>query len=252
MILLPKKIAILFFVLFTASMLFLGVFGYRVLGDADASQPEKADAERMLYISVVSVSVVIVVFLFFAGRTLSISRELDKMIELNKRGDFSPELSMKKLGRIGEKITLLYFSLNSLNEKKTLKISALSGLVDFLMDNVKSPLLITDVQGTIVYVNKLFIDKVEQSRAEIINTSVIDLFPDAPYRDTVLELDKRKSQVALTDPGTPFTLIGIQNRMNELSYVIWLIEGDVQMPVRNGQPEPAGARRLFLRRIFSR
>ncbi|MBT3272098.1 MAG: PAS domain-containing protein [Spirochaetales bacterium] len=253
MILLPKKVAILFFLLFTFSIIALGLYGYGAI--QDSGYPEsggKVEAERFLYIAIVGCSIIIIVFLFFAGRTLHISRELDKMIDLNKRGDFSPELSMKKLGRIGEQITLLYFSLNALNEKKGLKISALSGLVELLVDNLNSPLLVTDVQGTIVYVNRLFTEKLELNRAEIMNRNIGNVLPDAPFRDTVLELDKTNTPIELTDLKTPFTLFGVQNRKNELSYVLWLVEKAALLASNRQPAEIAGNRQGLMTRMFRR
>ncbi len=251
MILIRKGTALIFLLLFTASIAAIGIYGYRALDGGDSIE-FKALAERLLYMSVIGVSLVVVAFLTMAGRTLFLYRELDKMIELNKRGDFSPELSMKKLGPMGERITLLYFSLNSLNEKKTLKIGALSSLVEFLAEYAEIPLFVTDVQGRIVYVGREFVVQTEKTRSELLNRDVGEFFPDTPFRDLVLELDKQKSPIEVKERANPLTLVGIRNRMNELSYVVWIHRRGVQLPDGSSHTAQTYQKPNRLRRLFGR
>ena len=251
MILLRKGTAIIFLILFTASIAAIGIYGYQALG-AGGEIDHKALAERLLYLSIIGVTLVVAMFLGTVGRTLSLYRELDKMIELNKRGDFSPELTMKKLGSIGERITLLYFTLNSLNEKKTLKISALSGLADFLIENVETPLFVTDVRGRMVYISREFSARTEKNRSELLNQDALGLFPEVPYRDLVLELDKKKLTIETEAAGDPLSLMGIRNRMNELSYIIWVFARGIHLP--NGSPRTVQTqeKQSRLRRLIGR
>ena len=254
MILLKRGTAIFLYFLFTLAIVATGIYGYLEIGDrsTNGSLELKAKAESILYISLSGAAVILVAFMVVVGRTMSLYRELDKMIELNKLSDFSPDLSMKKLGSIGERITLLYHSLNSLNERKTLKISALSGFADFLVDNIEIPLMATDVQGFVRYASRSLTERTDRPRSELMGRKVADLFPDVPFRDSVLELDKRNSPVELKESKSPLTLIGIRNRRNELSYVVWLFEGTPHLPERilgSGKVKNRGDR---LTRIFRR
>ena len=226
MILMPKGIALTFFLLFTIFLLALGIYGYTTIaGSGENSASEiKAKSERMLFISVIAVSTVLTVFIALVGGTIRVTRELDKIIEANKYGDFSPELSMKKLGRIGERINRLYYTLNALNEKKTLKISALSELAEYLVQNVGVPLLVSDVLGTIVYVSRTYADRFESNRSEILHMNITKLYPSFQYHDAVLELDKGHSSVEWDAGGVPISLVPVQNRQNALSYVILIFD----------------------------
>ncbi|MBN1686055.1 MAG: hypothetical protein JW852_05345 [Spirochaetales bacterium] len=254
MILLKRSTAVVFCVLFTAFILGTGVYAYLELsGDnAVSSSQLKAKAESVLYIAVTGAMVVLVAFLAVAWRTLSLYRELDKLIELNKRGDFSPELSMKKLGPIGERITLLYFSLNALNERKTLKISALSELVDFLMHNIQAPLLVTDVQGYIRYIGENAAGQTDHNRSELIGRNVETVFPEVPFRDSVLELDRRKTSVELNELKNPLTLAAIRDRRNELAYVVLLFGGAIHIPQRPSQGAKSRSRPDRRKGVFRR
>ena len=247
MILLRRNMAIFFFLIFTLSIAAMGIYGYNAMGGGTDAPPDaKVPAERFLYISVVGVSVILLSFLATAGRTLSVYRELDK------RGDFSPELSMKKLGSIGERITLLYFTLNTLNEKKSLKISSLSGLTEFLVEQVELPLFVTDVRGTMLYVSRVFIESSEKNRGEVLNMSVEDLYPDVPYGDALLKLDKNRAPVEISELRTALTLVGVHNRMNELSYVVWVFEKGARLPTGIVRAEPGRERSGRLRRLLRR
>jgi len=254
MILLRRNLAIFLYLLFTVAIVAIGIYAYlQFSGAAPVSAAElKAKAESILYISVSGAAVILVAFAVTAWRTLSVYRELDKLIELNKRGDFSPELSMKKLGPIGKRITLLYFSLNSQNERKTLKISALSELADFLVANIDIPLLATDVQGYIRYASRALVEQIDHPRSELISKNVEEVFPDVPFRDTVLELDRRKSSVDLEELKTPLTLAAIRDRRNELSYVVWLFGGTVHLPESSSKQEKVKGRSERKRRVFKR
>jgi len=254
MILVKRSIAVTVYILFTAFIIAIGVYAYAELSRETPGTPAeiKAKAESVLYIALVGAAALLITFSVAAARTLSVYREMDKLIELNKRGDFSPELSMKKLGPIGERITLLYFSLNTLNERKTLKISALSDLASFLVDNIDIPLLATDVQGHILYVSRSPGEQIDRPRSDLISRNADEIFPDVPFRDSVLELDRRKSSVELEELKSPVTLAAIRNRKNELSYVVWLFGGSVHLPDSPSRTEKIKGRAEWRRRILRR
>ena len=223
MILIPRWVAILLLVIAVGSIVALGIAGYKHIGSSrvETQAVVKGDAETFLYAAIVAAGVLTASLIVLAGRTEYISRELDKMVTLNRHGDFSPEISMKKLGRIGEKITLLYFTLNALNEKRSLKISALSDLVQILANNVNAPILITDVTGAVIYANKRIAERLELHRSELINKNVNDLITGTSFQDVIAQLDRSNASYEFESGGVPTVVVPVDNRMNELSYVIW-------------------------------
>ncbi|MAG13668.1 MAG: hypothetical protein CMN78_03625 [Spirochaetales bacterium] len=255
MILLDRKTALVFFFLFSVSILALGIYGYYAIlrSGEEGSSAIEIKAENLLYMSVVCASVIIIAFLLLVGRTVYVSRELDKLIEINKYGDFSPELSMRRLGKIGEKITNLYYTLNSLNEKKSLKISALSELVEYAIQNIEVPLIVTDVLGTIVYASRRHAERFQINRWELVNTHVASHYPIIDYHDVILTLDKSRSILELEADSGPVSLIPVNNKMNALSYVIWIFDkgGLVAELSRNVEQTAKNSSRL-LGRVFGR
>lgn len=226
MILMPRWIALTVFVLICASILALGFYGYKVVGAASEQSAAEIELQRQqfLYISFVAVFVVVVVLVGFVGRTRHISREMDKMIEMNKHGDFSPELSMKKLGSLGKKITLLYFRLNALNEKKSLKITGLSSLVEFLVANTDLSMFITNVGGKVVHVSRPYCDKFEVTRSELLNRDVQEQVSEMEFQQIVTELDRTNTSLNRKIGERDVSLFPVNNRMNELAYIVWLFD----------------------------
>lgn len=257
MILFPRSLTIILFVLFCTSVVALGIFGYSLLGEVKDMPAEilKVQRERYLYISLVSLSVIVVSFSIFAGRTRHVSKELDKMIELNKYGDFSPELSMRKLGKIGEKITLLYFRLNALNEKKSLKISALYDLVEFLVGNTDLSMFVTDVQGKITSVSRSYTEKYEINRSQLMGLNITQSFPDIPFQNIIIEMDKKGSPIDKTLGKIPISIFPVFNYARELSYLVWIFEQLRAVSEVSKRTDAQGRRpkvAVRLKRVFAR
>jgi PAS domain-containing protein len=253
-LLIKRGVALFFFLLFTLAILAVGLYAYLALDGVDPAQSPrlKTTAESILFVSITGAAGIVIAFFSVVWRTVSLYRELDKIIELNKQGEFSPELSMKKLGGIGERITLLYFTLNSLNERKTLKISALSGLAEYFADRVDVSLFVTDVQGYVRYVSASFLERAGKQKSDFINVSVEQLFPDVLFQDAVVELDRSNSTVELTEAKDPITLVGVRNRRNELDYVVWHFDGSPHfdegvMPVEKTKSANRRSRGTFWR-----
>ena len=254
MILIPRWLAVVYVILVLAAVLGLGLLGYNSFGANQPPSESKALAERMLFFSVLAAIALLLVVLFLFARTANISRELDKMVELNRYGDFSPEVSMKKLGSIGEKITLLYFRLNALSEKRALKISALSDLVQLLATNVSTPLLIGDVTGEILYVSRLAGEKLGKSRAELLNAVIPEVLPSVNLQTVINQLDRTRTPQSLDGDGNPISIVPVYNKTNELAYIIWAFTKDGLLTDRTEIPAPqsdTNGMSGLLRRVFA-
>ena len=256
MILVPRSVGIPLFVIMSVSLIVLGLVGYQALSKGGPSQESnRIEAEQFLYVALVCFSILLLAFFFLVGRSRSITKKLDRLIELSKIGDFSPELSMRTLGSIGEKITLLYFQLDALNEKRSTKISALSDLVEFLVVNLNLPILITDVTGKILYVSRAYDLKYEISRSEILSHDILETIPDASIQEIVQKLDKDHNSVERVFGKIESSIIPIYNRLNVLAYIIWAFDSAEVIASFSRKPEPYRRRFGFqnmLRRAFGR
>lgn len=225
MILVRRGLFFVLAVLVCLAALGAGVLGYVSVQTTAAGTAEHARfvAERFLFISLAAAVFFCLVFLFIVLRSIRIDRELDKIIELNRFQDFSPEKSMKRLGLIGRKITDLYYQLNNLNEKKSLKISAQGELVTFLVNNLDLPLAVCDVTGIVLWVSSSFPDKLGKTRTEVIGGRIDAMLQDVSTPNILFELGRSHASLEKVSGKLTVTCYPVHNRMNELSYVTFVL-----------------------------
>ncbi len=223
MILFRKIFIILLFGAVCLLLIGSGIYGYQLLLEAPSMEQAalKYNAERFLFISLVSAAAVFLLAAFAFYRGIRVDKELDKIIELNRYQDFSPKRNMEKLGMLGDKITELYRRLNTLGEYKTLKISALTVLNSFLVENVHLPLLITDVRGTILQATEEIADKLKNGKSEMIRSSITDFVPEMKMQNVVFEVNKERGSIEVKAGNNTFSCYPVYNRNNELSYLVF-------------------------------
>ena len=241
MLLVPRFVAISIVLVAIIAILALSVGGYLIaIGSIDAGTT-KSRAETVLFVGILLSTIMFLSLIFAAGRTRRISRELDKMIAVNKYGDFSPEMSLKRFGRIGEQITLLYFRLNALSEKRSLKISALSDLVQILISNVATPLVVSGPTGEIAYANSSGGIHLGTSRSELQSSNIGDVLDWIDIHEVVARLERGRATLNLHGPVGETHVVPTYNRLQELSYLVWVLEPG---GFRVDKPENSESRRV--------
>jgi hypothetical protein len=258
MILVRKRVIWFLVVLILCFTIGLGYLGYAFLDKSNFffSGMEKIRGEWMLFLGIVSAVVLLTVLFIVNLRSRNILRELDRMIDLSRFGGFAPGTSVRKLGDFGEKIKLLYYQLNVQNEKKSLKISAQSNLIGFLVSNIELPLFVSNVMGMIVYVSKELTDKLEISRGEALNNRVNVLFPEFSFQNMALNMEKSKAPITEEISKRTVTFYPVQNRMNQLAYVVGII-GKHELSAQPGanikeEPEKEGKISNFILTFLSK
>ena len=249
MIMVGRKIFILVCCLALISIAFLGIRGYglmRIGGDI-SSDNVKFRSETFLYIAVLLTVLFIAVCAAVIRRSMSITREIDKMIELTRHGNSSVEESLRKLGELGGRVRTLYSQLNELNEKKSLKISAMHQIQTILLNNVNMALLVTDITGRITDVSKKFLEGEGKGRQTMIGKQIQDLLPKLDFQELArtLELNKQAEEKKLDETCLFHPVF---NRDGELSDIICNI-GKEKLSfetVSQGGDEP-GKRTVFTR-----
>lgn len=223
MILFRKIVILLLFTTVCLVLIAFGIYGYRMVLEAQSMEQAalKYNAERFLFISLVAAAAVFLLAAVAFYRGIRVDKELDKIIELNRYQDFSPKRNMEKLGMLGDKITELYRRLNTLGEYKTLKISALTVLNSFLIENVHLPLLITDVRGTILQATEEIAEKLRSGKSEMINSLITDFVPEMKMQNVVFEVNKARGSIEGNAGKNTFSCYPVYNRNNELSYLVF-------------------------------
>ncbi|HUZ17889.1 MAG TPA: hypothetical protein VMV68_05845 [Spirochaetia bacterium] len=221
MVTIGKKQLLALMTLVCGATLFIGIFGYfSTVGSGGGAAERTFQAQQVLYVSLLVLIAEIFASVQVFRRSRDLIRELDKIIELSKHSGFSPTGNVRRLGPIGARIDLLYHSLSSLNDKKTLKISALSGLVEFLCDNIALPLVVTTVTGTIVHASRSLAERVKFSQAELMERPIEEILHGIAFAEVAAEIDKSHSPIDREIDKNMLTFYPIRNRDANLAYVV--------------------------------
>ncbi len=226
MILIGRRALVVLGVIVLLATGFLGVYGYRAVVGDGAAAGRSFSAQQFLYVSLLVLVLEAILFVRVMLRSRNIGRELDKLIEITRFRGLSKAQNLDRLGPIGKQIGLLYEQLNSLSERKTLKISSLSELTEFLMNNISAPALATTVDGTVVYVSRTLTDRLKRSRNEVIDSRLEELAPGIVVAEVVAELDRSHSSIQRKSERGALSLYPIRNVANQLAYIVCVFQGN--------------------------
>ena len=231
MIVVKRSVMLLFGVLVTVAILFVGVYGYHLIasGFGSSTTPQvasaaKTTAETVLFSAVVITCVVVLALAAILARSLYLTRELDKIAQMSRHQDFSPEASLRKLGPIGDRLNAVYHNANAISESKSRKISALSELNSFLVINQQTPLLVTDLTGKIIHASRSFEEKAGLSRNEVIDADAGVVLGGIAWNEVETELLRLRTPVARKTKIGEITFYPVEDRAGEIAYVVCTLE----------------------------
>ncbi|HUX13823.1 MAG TPA: PAS domain-containing protein [Spirochaetia bacterium] len=231
MVVVRHLVLVLFGAVAAVAVVVTGIYGYHLIVTTaiPAATPDlaailKTDAESILFAAIVAATVIALILLAILSRSLYLSRELDKIVEMSRYRDFSPEVSLKRLGRIGDRLSSLYHNANAVSESKTRKIGALSDLNSFLVRNVSAPLVVFELPGNVVHASRGFEERIGAGRTELLSATVTTLFPDLAWNEVEIELLRRRTPVARKTGIGEMTFYPIEDRADEIAYIVCSLE----------------------------
>jgi hypothetical protein len=222
MFLVNKKLLLFLLLVAVSGPILLGVRALRLSSDfAGLTAAElKLWAENSFFLSLAAGVLVLAVFLAVLKRSRDVLRELDKARDLARYASFSSSGSLRRLGTLGEKIRLLYLQLADLNDKKSLKISSLSGVIDFMLQVGELPLLISDVTGKITQASRKYLDQYKLNQPDLVGKYLTEVFPDLIWPEVIARLEKEHQALKSGVVKETLVLYPVFNRGGELSEVL--------------------------------
>lgn len=221
-----RRILFVFLLLLScAGVLFFGIRDYLLITrGVSMSQGElKIRGETVLYLSIVFSVAFLLLFSFVLLRSRNISRELDKISDMTRYGNFSIEGSLGRLGPLGEKILQLNQRLTELNEMKSLRISSLASINSFLLNNSRLALLVSDITGKITNVSARFLERLKKEPGEVVGRHITEVLPDLDYQSVIGRMEKQHGELELGELKETPTLYPVFNSKNELSNIICVL-----------------------------
>lgn len=193
----------------------------------------KYEVENFIFASIMLFMIVI----FFLVNLIRVSdnmlKKLDKMIELSEYGEHDISVHLKEMGVFGIKVNYLMFQQNRLNDIKTLKISSLSGVNNFLMERIGKMIFIVNRQGEVTDCSKRLEEQLKSDKGKLIGKNIDTLLKGANFEELFASLAEMRKPI--TKEGLEIEIDGktslrkaafypVINAGNEVSHMIAVIE----------------------------
>ena len=245
-----KKIYFRVFILLNIVILLgMGFYIYLNLTNMtpDSSIELKFVGEQSLFIAYIFVILFIGSYYYIVVRQeKDIYVELDKIKEYSEKGNINKN-SVKKLGKLGEKIMLINAKLSELNEKRVKKITSLSKEINFLYNLIDIPIFSVNMKGEIDKVSKKLTYILDVDKQNIIDQPINIIIDEINFDSLAQEL-KQSKMVPIKSPLHPdlekssdlkyFAFYPIFNIKNELSSsVCILIDKEEYVQLQENKPE---------------
>ncbi len=236
----------------------VAVAAYVVIGSVqDAPGVEwpgeaKILAERVLLLGIVGAVVVAAACAAVVLRAVRLSVQLQKLVEMNRLTGFSPEEGLNRMGDVGQKIVVLYRQLSEVSAKRSLKISALTALNEYLLSESKELIAVIDASGHVVQTS----NPLAERGRKMLGVHLDSLIPDAQTNSAVLEMHRTRAQVVRERQGESVLFTPVVNRAGDVAYGVVTLTRTVTDEMReraesarkgNGAKKTAARRGAFAR-----
>ncbi len=173
--------------------------GYFITINSADTVSMKYIAEKFLFFGLILLTAFIAAYIIIINSSRNIIRDLNKLIDILKMGQYDIDVQLKKRGEIGEKISIILRYILELNNKKTLRISTLHNIIEFMMTNSNQMIFITDINGKIIYTSKSVSESMKETEREI--TSIRDIYKDINLGNIISEISA-SGQSVIVETGT--------------------------------------------------
>jgi hypothetical protein len=203
------------------SVLYLAVRGYLALVRSPwtSAALAKQEAETLLFVGIVACGLVLLIFAAVLLKSLSVSRELDKLISLTRAGSYSFEESLRRLGPLGGKIRLLQHQIQELSERRSLRISSLSGILEFLLNNTDLALLVLELTGRVEGASRSYLERNKEKAGDLRGRHIGELDAEVAFPEVLASMEREHAPVG--QPGKDrLVYYPVYNRTGQLANVI--------------------------------
>jgi PAS domain-containing protein len=233
MIAIRKSLFILLILISIASVLGMGIASYLLLEQNRLSSLEpdqalvlKLQAEAILFSSIISVSVLVLLLIFIGINMQKTLKGLDALfagrLDRNDPGEWK-----RLLGALGPRFLENNKLLIELSRRRRTKIRGLSALTEFLVLNAEAPLVAVNIKGTVVYASPEFCEKLELNASEIITNNITKLLFGIKMTVLVSTVDRNHQDFELETKTGKIHVYPIIEKQSDLAYFVISLTGRV-------------------------
>ena len=235
MILVRKKYLYILTILFCVLLVFGEVKFFFAIHKAKLadSLDIKYQVENFIFASVLLVLIVYLFLVNFIKTSTNVLKKMDKMIELSDYGKHDIGAHLKEIGPLGDKVKYLLFYLNQMNDMKSLKISSLANMNEFLVQKTDETLFLLDYKGEITDCSDKLTKKLDVKKENFTGKMADEIFDNITADEVFRELERSRTCVTKEGvkmktghPGKPVKVIfyPVFNAENTISHIIGIIE----------------------------
>ncbi|ADD72287.1 hypothetical protein TPSea814_000138 [Treponema pallidum subsp. pallidum str. Sea 81-4] len=188
MLLIQKKRLLVVLIVSFLSILFSAGYAFRI----GMLHAHKGSAETILFYGFVAAAFHFILSLYLMLHAHHKKKELLKLADMLRYGGSIGESHFKKFGVLGTQIQFLLKELLALSAQKSLKIAALSGLQRALTELIPTPVIIIDLNGTILDMTKGARKRVQRADKTL---TIEHIFPATDSTRAVQEAEKTHTPV---------------------------------------------------------
>jgi transcriptional regulator with PAS, ATPase and Fis domain len=238
-------------ILFQAGLTVIVVIAAAIAGYYSVSQLVAADggaadakviSERILFIGIVAATAVVVSAIFLILRARNLTATLDKLVAMNQISGYSADAALGRLGDVGVRIRTILRQIEDLSEKKSVKITSLTGLNEMILALAEQMMVVVDGSGKVLQVSKGLLERLEQPRSEIVGQSIDDLLPEASIAEALREAAATRTPVVREIQNEKLVLNPVINRGGGVAYMVAIltrgISDDIKRVVVADRPQP--------------
>jgi hypothetical protein len=214
MMLVSRRWFIVVIVFGVASGLCLGVAGYLLVGQASGATAESAklSAENLLFLCLVLCAALAGLGTVLLLRSLSVSRELDRIVVLARSRADQVERRLARLGPLGDRISALNAALHDVSALRLVRLSALN------------------VTGRIVAASPAFVAKLKREVTPA--TGIEEMLSGLDFASVVAQLEQTRTPLPWNEGAESCGFHPVFDRRNELANVVCVLG---KLEVESGQ-----------------
>ena len=226
-----KKSSIYFFII-AVSLLFLGfgIYTYVMIFSLESASGEyiKAAAEKVFFWGLT-----LFILILFSGARIIIKsfrfeKSLDKLLLMSRTHGVSTAEGLKKLGRLGNKLSEIYLEINSISERKSLKIASLNRLINIIFTFIEKKVIVLSVTGEMVFVSDS-IEKKEGNSVLLKSRMITDIFPDFSISAEIDSLVSSRTMKKIDSMNA--YIYPVFNPLNELDYMVLFLDEHINLSI---------------------
>ena len=181
-------------------------------------------AEQILFFSF---SAAAVLLLFGGGlvvRGRRVEKKFDSLIEQSRYRRLNSETDFRGFGTMGERLKNLYGGIIELNEKLGRKIGSQGTLLDLIVSNSASKMLVTDSEGTVLFISKGLLESLKKEKQEILKKPVGTVWAELVFSEIRTLMEEKYQSYSLEVEEYPINAYPIISSNNLVAYVLFNAE----------------------------